>query len=222
MIVRAIGPSLGSLFDGVLADPFIELRNSAGGLIMSNDNWRSDQEEEILATGLAPSDDLESAVVATLPADNANYTAIVRGVDDGTGIGLVEVYDLDPAADSQLANISTRGLVQAGNDVLIGGLIVSGQSPLYLIVRAMGPSLPVSGALENPTLQLYDGNGGLIASNDNWRSDQESEILATGLAPQNELESAIARNLAPGNYTAIVRGGQNSTGVALVEVYALD
>jgi hypothetical protein len=129
---------------------------------------------------------------------------------------------MDGSVDSKLANISTRGLVQTGDNILIGGLIVVGQDPLRVIVRAIGPSLPVSGALEDPTLELHDGNGALLASNDNWRSDQEAEIIATTVPPSNELESAIVRNLTPGNYTAIVRGVNNSIGVALIEAYALN
>jgi hypothetical protein len=222
VIIRAIGPSLSSLFTGVLADPILELRDSSGGLIRSNDNWRSDQEAEIIATTIPPSNDLESAIVATLPANNSAYTAIVRGVSNGTGIGVVEAYDLNQAVDSKLANISTRGLVQTGDNVMIGGLIVLGQNPLRVIVRAIGPSLPVPGALGDPTLELHDGNGALIASNDNWRSDQEAEIIATTIPPSNDLESAIVRNLAPGNYTAIVRGVNGTTGVALVEAYGLN
>ena len=222
VIVRAIGPSLSSFFPGALADPILELRNSSGGLIASNDNWRSDQEAEIIATTIPPSNDLESAIVATLPANNSAYTAIVRGVNNGTGIGVVEAYDLDRTVDSKLANISTRGLVQTGDNVLIGGLIVLGQNPLRVIVRAIGPSLPVPGALGDPTLELHDGNGALIASNDNWRSDQEAEIIATTIPPSNDLESAIVRNLAPGNYTAIVRGANNTTGIAVVEAYGLN
>jgi len=222
VIVRAIGPSLSSLFPGVLADPVLELRNSSGDLIRSNDNWRTDQEEEIIATGIPPSNDLESAIVETLPANGAAYTAIVRGADNGTGIGVVEAYDLDRTVDSRLANISTRGLVQTGDDVLIGGLIVLGQNSMRVIVRAIGPSLPVGGALANPTLELHDGNGALIVANDNWRDEQESEIIATGIPPTNDLESAIVRNLDPGNYTAIVRGVNGTTGVALVEAYALN
>jgi len=222
VIIRANGPSLSSLFTGVLADPILELRDSSGGLIRSNDNWRSDQEAEIIATTIPPSNDLESAIVATLPANNSAYTAILRGVNNGTGIGVVEAYDLDGTVDSKLANISTRGLVQAGDNVMIGGLIVLGQNPLRVIVRAIGPSLPVPRAMDNPTLELHDGNGGLIAANDNWRSDQEAEIIATTLAPLNDLESAIVRNLSPGNYTAIVRGVNNATGVALVEAYGLN
>jgi hypothetical protein len=198
------------------------LRDSSGGLIRSNDNWRSDQEAEIIATTIPPSNDFESAIVATLPANNARYTAIVRGANDGTGIGVVEAYDLDQTVDSKLANISTRGLVQTGDNVLIGGLIVLGQDPLRVIVRAIGPSLTLPGALGNPTLELHDGNGALLASNDNWRSDQEAEIIATTVPPSNDLESAIVRNLTPGNYTAIVRGVNNSTGVALVEAYGLN
>ena len=222
VIVRAIGPSLSAFFTGVLADPVLELRDSSGGLIRSNDNWRSDQEEEIIATGIPPNSDLESAIMVTLPANGSAYTAIVRGLNNGTGIGVVEAYDLDRTVDSKLANISTRGLVQTGDDVLIGGLIVLGEDALRVIVRAIGPSLPVSGALANPTLELHDGNGGLIVANDNWRSDQESEIIATGIPPTNDLESAIVRNLDPGNYTAIVRGVDGTTGVALVEAYALN
>jgi hypothetical protein len=220
IILRAIGPSLP--LTGVLADPVLELRDSSGALIQSNDNWRSDQEAEIIATTIPPSNDLESAIVATLPANNAAYTAIVRGANNGTGIGVVEAYDLDQTVDSKLANISTRGLVQAGDNAMIGGLIVLGQDPLRVIVRAIGPSLPVSGALADPTLELHDGNGVLLASNDNWRSDQEAEIIATTVPPSNDLESAIVRSLPPGNYTAIVRGVNNSTGVALVEAYGLN
>ena len=223
IIVRAIGPSLSSFFSGVLANPILELRNSSGDLLAMDDDWRTGgQEAEIIATGIQPGNDLESAIVATLPANGSAYTAIVRGVNDGTGIGVVEAYDLDRTVDSKLANISTRGLVQTGDDVLIGGLIVLGQNPLRVIVRAIGPSLPVPGVLANPTLELHNGSGALIASNDDWRSDQETEIIATGIPPSNDLESAIVQNLAPGNYTAIVRGVDGITGVALVEAYGLN
>ena len=223
IIVRAIGPSLP--LTGALDDPILELRDAAGGLILSNDNWRiGGQETEIIATGIPPSDDLESAIVATLPANSSAYTAVMRGVNNGTGTGVVEAYDLDQTVDSKLANISTRGLVQTGDNVLIGGLIILGQNPLRVIVRAIGPSLPVPGALQNPTLELRDGDGNLVASNDNWRDDplEESEINATGIPPTNDLESAIVRNLAPGPYTAIVRGANNTTGVAVVEAYGLN
>jgi len=222
VIVRAIGPSLSGIFPDALADPTLELHDSSGGLIMSNDNWRDTQEGEIIATGIPPSNDLESAIVATLPAKSSAYTAIVRGANNGTGIGVVEAYDLNQAVDSKLANISTRGFVQTGDDVLIGGIIVLGQSQLRVIVRAIGPSLPIPGALADPTLELHDGNGALIVANDNWRDTQAAEIIATGIPPTNDLESAIVRNLSPGNYTAIVRGSGGATGVAVVEAYNLN
>jgi hypothetical protein len=219
VLVRAIGPSLPVA--GKLANPILELYD-ASGLLVSNDDWKSTQQAEIEATTIPPPNDLESAIVATLPANNAAYTAIVRGVNNSTGVGLVEVYDLDRTVDSQLANISTRGLVQTGDDVIIGGLIVLGADPQNVIVRAIGPSLPVAGKLADPILELHDGNGALLASNDNWRSDQEAEIIATTVAPSNDLESAIVRTLAPAQYTAIVRGVGNTTGVGLVEVFGLN
>ena len=220
VIVRAIGPSLP--LPGALPDPVLELRNSAGALIAMNDDWRTNQEAEIILTGLQPNNNSESAIVATLPANNSAYTAIVRDRNDATGVGLVEAYDLDDTVNSKLGNISTRGLVGTGDNVMIGGFIVGGQLSTRVIVRAIGPSVPLAGTLADPTLALHDGNGALIVSNDNWRTGgQEAEIIATGLPPSNDLESAIIRTLAPGNYTAIVRGVNDTTGVALVEVYDL-
>ena len=160
--------------------------------------------------------------MATLPANSSAYTAIVRGVNNGTGIGVVEAYDLDRTVDSKLANISTRGLVQTGDNVLIGGLIVLGQNPLRVIVRAIGPSLPVPGALGDPTLELHDGNGVLHRFQRQLAERSGSGNHRDGIPPTNDLESAIVRNLAPGNYTAIVRGVNGTTGVALVEVYGLN
>ena len=221
VIIRAIGPSLP--FADKLANPTLELRDSSGALIRSNDNWRSDQEAEIIATGIPPTNDAESAIVETLPANSARYTAIVRGVNDETGVGLVEVYDLDGTVDSKLANISTRGLVQTGNNVLIAGMIVLGNAAQRVIVRAIGPSLNLPGELAIPTLELRDGNGGLIRSNNGWRSDQEAEIIATGIPPTNDAESAIVETLASGAaYTAILAGAGGGTGIALVEVYGLN
>jgi hypothetical protein len=222
VIVRALGPSLP--LAGVLADPVLELHGPGTFATITNDNWRSDQEAEIIATGIPPTNDLESAIVATLPANNSAYTAIVRGVNNSTGIGVVEAYDLDQTVDSKLGNIATRGLVQTGDNVLIAGTIVLGQTSQNVIVLALGPSLGVPGQLADPTLELRDVNGGLIASNDNWRSDQEAEIIATGIPPSNDLESAIVATL-PANgasYTAIVRGVNGTTGVAVVEVFALN
>jgi hypothetical protein len=157
-----------------------------------------------------------------LPANGFAYTAIVRGANNGTGIGVVEAYDLDQTVDSRLANISTRGLVQTGDNALIGGLIIQGQGPLRVIVRAIGPSLQIPGNLYNPTLELHDGNGALIAANDNWRDDQQAALVAILVPLAREVEAAIARDLAPGNYTAIVRGANNTTGIAVVEAYGVN
>jgi hypothetical protein len=227
VIVRGIGPSLTS--QGVpdaLRDPTLELHDGSGALIASNDNWKDTQQSEIEATGIAPSNDLESAIVATLPANNSAYTAILRGNNDTTGIGLVEAYDLDQLANSKLANISTRGFVDTGDNVLIGGLILGGGGGgnAKIVVRAIGPSLANSGvsdALQDPILELHDGNGALIAVDDNWKDSQQADIQATGIPPTDDRESAIVALLAPGSYTAIVRGVNDTTGVALVEVYDL-
>jgi hypothetical protein len=224
VIVRGIGPSLverGISSDAVLADPVLELYQD-DVLIMSNDNWRETQESEITGTGLPPTDDLESAIVTTL--NPGAYTVILRGQNSGTGIGLVEAYDLAPTPASTLANISARGLVQTGDDVLIGGFIVDNGGSDTVVVRAIGPSLAevgVANPLADPTLDLYDPNGALILSDDDWRDAQESLIQSTGLAPTNDAESAIIRSLTPGNYTAIVRGKDGGTGVALVDVFNL-
>jgi sugar lactone lactonase YvrE len=222
LLIRAIGPSLTSFgISDVLADPVLELHDGAGTLITSNDNWMdAPNRQEIIDSGIPPTNDLESAILMTL--DPGPYTAIVRGVNDTTGIALVEAYDLDLAADSVLANISTRGLVQAGDDVMIGGIIIFGPAPQAVLLCAMGPSLPVAGALADPTLELYDKDGVTIATNDDWRSDQEADIIATTIAPTEDAESAILMTLTPGAYTAIVRGNNDTTGVALVEAYQLD
>ncbi len=221
VFMTAKGPSLkDSGVPGVLANPRLELHGPGGFATITNDNWRDTQQAEIVATGIPPTNDLESAIVAQL-APGA-YTAIVEGVNGGTGVGLVEVYDLSRTDGSFFANISTRCSVQTGDNVLIGGLIVLGQDPLTVIVRALGPSLPVPDALGDPTLDLHDGNGALIGSNDNWRSDQEADIIATEIPPTSDLESTIVQILAPGSYTAIVRGVNNTTGVALVEAYGVN
>ena len=165
--------------------------------------------------------------MATLPASPAGigYTAIVRGADGGSGIGLIEVFDLAPTVDSNLANISSRGVVGVESNVMIGGFIVGGTSLQRVIVRAIGPSLPIAGKLGDPIVQLVDKNGTVVASNDNWRSDQEAEIIATTVPPSNALESALVVTLpASGTgigYTAIVRGVGSTTGVGLVEVFKL-
>ena len=218
VVLRAIGPSLP--LAGTLADPFLELHDSTGAIIGSNDNWRTTQAQEIMDLGLAPTNDAESTLISTL--DPGAYTIIVRGAHGGTGIGLVEAYDVDTTVDSKLANISTRGLVETEDNVLIGGFIILGENGISTMMRAIGPSLPVSGPLADPTLELHNSDGAIIMSNDDWRTDQESEIIATGIAPTNDAESAIVATLSPGAYTAIVRGKNNTTGLALVEVYNLD
>jgi plastocyanin len=225
VIVRAIGPSLAQHgITNPLLDPTLELHDHTGAIIATNDNWmNAPNRQEIINSGLAPSNNLESAIFTSL--NPGNYTAIVRGVNNGTGIGLVEGYDLDPTAGSKLGNISTRALVQTGNNVMIGGFIITGSGQKRVIVRAIGPSLAqhgITNPLADPTLELHDGNGAVIAFNDNWRDSQQAEIQATGLAPNDDRESAIVRTLAPGNYTAIVRGKNSTIGVALVEVYGLN
>ena len=221
VIVRALGPSLEARgIAGGVADPTLELFTPDGSTF--NNNWRDSQEGEINETTIPPSDDREAAIVATLQPGVA-YTAIVRGVDDSTGVGLVEVYDLDAAVDSTLANISTRGLVQTGENVMIGGLIIGGDQPAKVLVRAIGPSLAaagVAGTLEDPILELYTAEGAVI-TNDDWRATQEGEIIATTVPPSDSREAAIVATLPPGNYTAIVRGKGDTTGVALVEAYNL-
>jgi predicted outer membrane repeat protein len=218
VIVRGIGPSLS--MPGALADPIIEVHGSSGQLLATNDNWRDGLYAQQVASTLPPPNDLESALYGAINPDT--YTVVVRGKNDTTGIALFEVYDLDDTVDSKLANVSTRGFVQTGDDVLIGGVIVQGQNSLKVIVRAIGPSLSVPGALADPTLELHDGNGALLVANDNWRTDQQAEIIATTIPPSNDLESAIVRDLVPGNYTAIVRGVNNTTGIAVVEAYGLN
>ncbi|MBA3544720.1 MAG: hypothetical protein H0T83_09825 [Chthoniobacterales bacterium] len=233
MMIRAIGPSLEAAgVEGSLADPTLELHNGTGALIATNDDWQAtetgsviteDQVAEIQATTIAPLSEFESAIVATL-APGA-YTAIVAGASETGGVGLAEVYDLGPAAvPTKLANISTRGFVQTGDNVMIGGFIIGNQTT-QVLVRGIGPSLAVagvSGVLADPTLELHDSNGALIASNDNWKDTQQAEIEATGIPPNDDLESAILATLDPGAYTAIVRGVGNATGVGLIEAYGLD
>ncbi len=224
VIVRELGPSLS--LDGVplanrLANPVLELYQD-GVLLARNDNWKEAQPSEVEATGLAPADDFESALVATL-APGA-YTFVLQGQNGGTGVGLLEAYDLDPAAKASLANTSTRGFVQTGDDILIAGFIIGNGGSDTLLVRAIGPSLAalgVSNPLADPTLELFDANGAILRSDDNWRDTQESLIRSTGLAPADDAEAAIIRSLSPGNYTAFVRGKDGGSGVALVEVYNL-
>ena len=222
VIIRAIGPSLS--LAGKLANPVLELF-SGSTLLESNDNWvDSPNKQAIIDSTIPPSNDLEAAIVRTLPANGASYTAVVRGVTNSTGIGVVEAYDLDRTVDSKLANISTRGLVQTDPNVLIAGTIVLGQNGQKVIVRAIGPSLSIPGKLANPTLELRDSNGALLQANDNWiDSPNKHAIIDSTVPPTNDLESAIVATLAANgaSYTAIVRGANGTSGIAVVEVYAL-
>jgi hypothetical protein len=223
VIVRARGPSTG--LTGALADPTLELLDGNNVTITSNDDWRVpvQNQTDVQATGLQPGNDHESAIVATLQP--GNYTAIVKGKNNTTGTGLVEIYDINAAAASQLGNISGRAFVQTGDDVAIGGFIIGNHiGASKVIILAKGPSLSgVSNKLADPTLELLDGNGVVIGSNDNWQDDatQAAAITASGLAPSNALESGISTSLAPGNYTAIVKGKNNTTGIGSIEVYKI-
>lgn len=220
LIIRGIGPSLAQFFNGTLGDPTLELFQGNTSLASNND-WKESQ-AEIEATGIPPTNDKESAIVRTLAP--GNYTAVLRGNAGSTGIGVVEVYDLDQNTTSKLANIASRGFVETGENVMIGGLIVGpiGGASTKVVVRAIGPSLAnfgIAGALQDPTLDLVDSNGATLRSNNNWKDSQQSEIEGAGLQPSDIREAALIETLAPGNYTAIVRGAGNTTGVGLVEVY---
>jgi len=220
-IVRGIGPSLA--VPGALADPVIEVHGPSGQLLGSNDNWRdAGTRQQIIGSGLEPSNDLESALWGII--EPGAYTVIVRGNHESTGVALFEVYDLDQTAESKLANVSTRGFVGNGDDVMIVGAIVVGTSPRVLF-RAVGPTLAdmgVPNALGDPLLELYDGNGVIVAANYDWRDDQEAEIIATGIPPSNDLESAIVRDLVPGPYTAIMRDTHDTPGNGRIEAYSLN
>lgn len=225
ILVRGIGPSLqagGVPLAATLMDPEIELHNFAGTTILANDDWRSSQQAEILSTGLAPSNNKEAALIAVLPP--GEYTVILRGVGGTTGIGLIEVYDLDGSVDPDLGNLSARADVETGDSILIGGLIIHSALDQVLL-RALGPELAnsgLTGVLSDPVMELHDSNGALLVSNDNWRDASNSAaIQATGLAPTDDRESAILTTPAPGNYTALVRGAGNATGTALLEAYLL-
>jgi hypothetical protein len=236
IIVRGIGPSIkinGQPLAGAMQNPTIELHDPNGG-VTTNDNWKTDdatgqsQQAAIENTGVAPTDDRESALVRNLSP--GTYTVVLRGKNNTTGIALVEVYDLDPFANSKLANISTRGLVQTGDNVMIAGFVAgpANSADTGILIRGIGPSLishGISNPLSDPTLELHDANGTTIRSNDNWKVDdrngdsQQAAIEGTGLPPTDDRESAILTDISPGNYTAILAGKNGATGVGLVEIY---
>ena len=228
VIVRAIGPSLANAdppIAGALADPVLELHES-DGTVITNDNWKDTQKDEIIASTIPPTDDLESAIVATL--DPGVYTAIVSGKNAKTGVGLVEAYDLDLATASQLANISTRGFVDTGSNVMIGGFILGGGGGgiSTVVVRGIGPSLipfGIADALADPAIELHNVDGDVIATNDNWQDDPNMQLVSdAGLAPGDPNEAALYEILPAGAYTAILSGVGGTTGVGLVESYNLD
>jgi hypothetical protein len=229
VIIRGLGPSLAGMgvpAANVLNDPVLELHGPDGSLITSNDHWKdSPQRSQIEGTMFEPSDDLEAVILATLQP--GAYTAILKGSNETMGVGLVEIYDLEQAADSDLANISTRGFVQTADEVMIGGFMVGGNStPTRIAVRALGPSLAnlgLANVLADPTLELHDANGAIMLSNDNWQEDPISAaaLTANGLAPDDALESAIFIPLPPGDYTVILAGKDGGIGIGLVEIYNL-
>ncbi len=227
--IRALGPSLaGNGIDDALADPTLELHDGNGALLTANDNWQdAPNAQEVIDAGLAPTNTKESVIVTTLSAtaNGSAYTAIVRGAGGTVGTGLVEVYDLAPGPGSNILNISTRGTVQTGNDIMIAGFIVLGDDTQRVLVRAIGPTLADAGVadpLADPTLSLVNRDGTVIEANDNWMdSPEQADIEASTIAPTNPKESAVLQTLPAGNYTAIVRGAGTSTGTALVEVFAL-
>jgi hypothetical protein len=226
VIVRGLGPSLSALgITNPLQDPVLEIYNQAGSLLMTNDDWTANQ-AEIEATGLPPANNAESAIVGSVPP--GGYTAVLRGKNQTTGIGVLEVYDLEQTALSQLANVSTRGFVDTGDNVLIGGFIVGrlgdDLADGYILIRAIGPSLAAFGVanpLQDPTLAVFNANGTQINSNDDWKDTNQADLEATGLPPTQDKEAAVVQLTVSGNYTAIVRGKNNTTGIAVVEVYNL-
>jgi len=230
VLLRAIGPSLTTFgVANALNNPTLELHDGTGALISSNDNWQdATNKRDIINTGLAPVEPNESGILATLSATSSGsaYTAVMRSVDGTSGVGLVEVYDLDSGPGPNLLNISTRGNVQTGDNVMIGGFIIGGNGSQQVLVRAIGPSLGafgVSDPLADPTVTLYDGQGMQIDFNDNWQENPaQAEIEATTLAPNDAKEAAVLQTLAPGGYTAIVQGANAATGTGLVEVYVLE
>lgn len=225
-MLRVLGPSLqtSGQASGTISDPVLELRDALGSLIFANDNWmESPQAPDIQASGLAPGDNREPAIIAALPP--GQFVAIVRSADGSTGIAQAEIYDLDSFADVHLVNVSSRGAVLTGDNVLVSGFALEGDNPKFVLLRALGPELAARGvpdALPDPTLELRDANGGLIATNDNWKdSENAADIQATGAAPIDDRESAILMSLPAGSYAAIVRSADGTIGIALAEVFRL-
>jgi hypothetical protein len=229
IMVRALGPSLVSVgITDALGNPTLEIRDGNNTVVATNDDWRitqvggiitGDQSQEISASGLAPGNDLESAIIANLSP--GNYTAVVRGVGNTVGTGVVDAYDMSAASAAKVVNFATRGLIQPGDQLMIAGFIIQ-NGPVRAVVRAIGPSLTgfgITNALADTTLQLRDQNGLIVRENDNWETDQKQELESTGLQPSNGLEAALVQTIPPGQYTAQVRGKPETTGIGVVEVY---
>ena len=235
VVVRGLGPTLGQPpfnITGVLGDPFLSLRDSGGNVIWNNNNWKDSQQTQIQNLGSAcagspcpPPNDLESAILQILPP--GRYSAILSDKNGTTGVGLVEVYDVSTGVFAELTNVSTRAFVGTDQNVAIGGFITSGgNGSAQILVRGLGPTLAqppfnVTGVLADPFLSLRDVNGTVLWNNNDWKDSQQAQIQATGMAPPNDLESAIVRTVAPGTYTAILSGRNGTTGIGLVEVYKL-
>jgi hypothetical protein len=208
----------------------LEIHDSSGATVATNNDWKNtqqgglitgDQSAEISSSGLAPNNDLESAIIANLIP--GSYTAVVRGVGNSTGTGIVDAYDISPASPARLVNIATRGLIQPGDKLMIAGFIIQ-NAPVRAVIRAIGPSLiafGITNALPDTTLQLRDQNGAVVIENDNWKTDQQQELQNTGLQPTNDLEAALVATIPPGQYTAQVRGKNEATGIGVVEIYFL-
>ena len=228
IVIRALGPSLADFGLAGLPNPSLELHDASGAIIASNDNWADSQKDEITASGLALPHPLEAAILMVLPP--GSYTAIVRGIADSglpvetTGTTLIEIYDISLTVAAGLDNLSTRGPVQRSSDPMITGLVIANGDEETLVLRAIGPSLAAFNlpGLADPRLDLFDAEGNLLASNDNWQESQAAEIEATDLAPTDPLESAILITLPRGAYTAVLSPGDGvSHGVALAELYKL-
>jgi hypothetical protein len=224
VILRGIGPSLaGMVPQPLLQDPRLDLFDAAGAPIASNSNWQDSQPWEVYDTGIAPTDDREAAIVATLaPGFYTFALSAENGSSNGTGV--IEAYDLSTTSNSTLANISTRGLVAAGDDVMIAGFILTGDSDrsANILLRGIGPSLTkfnVSGALPNPAIEVRDVNGSIVAANDDWQATQKTELETLGVAPSDPKEAALLQKLATGSYTVLLSGANHVGGVGLIEVY---
>ena len=231
IIVRAIGPWLTQFgIADALPNPTLEIYDATNAIVATNDDWRNtevgglitgDQSAEISGSGLAPANNLESAIIADLAP--GSYTAVVRGAGNTVGTGVVDAYDLSAESPARLVNVATRGLIQPGDKLMIAGFIVQ-NAPMKAVVRAIGPSLSgfgISNALPDTTLQLRDGNGAIVRENDDWQTAQKQELEAVALQPAHDLEAALIETIPPGQYTAQVRGKPESTGIGVVEVYFL-